>query len=99
MANKTFKELKEYFNHTPNLPECVENEFMVVWDVKHCAQVNIMEIELQILKHGDNIKESRLARSAKKRLQTLFEMCEDQTTHGKPGRYKDSPFSNYRNRQ
>lgn len=98
MENKklSYNELKEFFKkNEKELPRKVGNSFMIVFDVVGCYKLNVEEIEREI-KKGDPTR-SIVAKAAKGRLQTLYEMVIDPETHEVEG-FKNSTFSNYRNK-
>ncbi len=96
-SNLSYKDLKEYFElNQSKLPKTVANDYMVVWDLVGAVKINIREVEAEIQKDAKNVKNSTRAKAAKARLQNLYEMCKDETTHNK-GAFLQSPFSNFRN--
>ena len=92
----SYNELKAFFENKKKLPSTVGNEYMLVNDVYFSAQIKIQTIEAEIRKNGvNNIKSSRMAVSSKNGLQQLYEMCLDETTHGK-GAFASGLLTNFK---
>lgn len=91
----TYGELKKYFEENRDkLPESVGAGFIVVPDVRKTVSIYVGIVEGEIRK-GVNLNKSYVAKAAKRGLLRIYELIQDETTHGVK-ELNFTRFSNFR---
>lgn len=74
--------MRAYFRaNETTLPQSLENEYMIVADVRMCVNQYITQIEKAIADHGKSAYSNAPARAAWGNLERLYGMIQDESTH------------------
>ena len=80
MAN--LAEIEQWYKtNRAKLPKSMGCSFMIVRDVDHVFSMTLKEVNEHVKRHGKAAREVHAARAALGRLQKLYEMARDETTH------------------